>query len=101
MMSKTIYPFALTIFWLLAFVPLQQAMATPLQENVAAQEEKKQEKPGNEAEGSKAEWVVPGIAVGESLPVNNLKKQDGSEVVLLDIAKNGPVALIFYRSASW
>ena len=42
-----------------------------------------------------------GINVGEKAPEFKLKDQAGEERALSALLKDGPVALVFYRSASW
>jgi peroxiredoxin len=42
-----------------------------------------------------------GLKVGEKAPEFTLKDQTGAERSLKDLLKDGPVALVFYRSASW
>ncbi|MBX9579014.1 MAG: redoxin domain-containing protein [Gemmataceae bacterium] len=42
-----------------------------------------------------------GIKVGEKAPAFKLKDQSGEEQELAALLKSGPVALVFYRSASW
>ena len=42
-----------------------------------------------------------GIKLGEKAPAFKLKDQAGEERELSALLKNGPVALVFYRSASW
>ncbi len=42
-----------------------------------------------------------GIKVGETAPEFKLKDQAGEERTLAALLKDGPVALVFYRSASW
>lgn len=42
-----------------------------------------------------------GLKVGEKAPEFKLKDQAGKEHTLKDMLKDGPVALVFYRSASW
>lgn len=42
-----------------------------------------------------------GIRVGTPAPSFTLKDQNGKEVSLKGLLKNGPVALVFYRSADW
>ena len=42
-----------------------------------------------------------GIKVGEKAPEFKLKDQAGEERALSAMLKDGPVALVFYRSASW
>jgi hypothetical protein len=42
-----------------------------------------------------------GLKVGEKAPEFTLKDQAGNERSLRDLLKGGPVALVFYRSASW
>jgi hypothetical protein len=97
-MRKAIFPFALVTFWLLALVIPQQTAAVATQDASPAQE---QEKQASQTDASTTDFEVPGIAIGETLPAINLKKQDGSDVALQEIAGKGPVALVFYRSASW
>lgn len=42
-----------------------------------------------------------GIEVGEKAPDFKLQDQNGQERTLSALLKDGPVALVFYRSASW
>jgi AhpC/TSA family len=42
-----------------------------------------------------------GLKVGEKAPEFKLKDQSGKERELRAMRKDGPVALVFYRSASW
>jgi cytochrome oxidase Cu insertion factor (SCO1/SenC/PrrC family) len=42
-----------------------------------------------------------GLKIGEKAPEFALKNQGGKEVALKDLLKDGPVALVFFRSASW
>lgn len=42
-----------------------------------------------------------GLKVGEKAPEFKLKDQTGTERELKALLKDGPVALVFYRSASW
>ena len=42
-----------------------------------------------------------GIKVGEKAPEFKLKDQAGEDRTLSALLKDGPVALVFYRSASW
>jgi cytochrome oxidase Cu insertion factor (SCO1/SenC/PrrC family) len=42
-----------------------------------------------------------GPKVGEKAPEFTLKDQAGKERALKELLKDGPVALVFYRSASW
>jgi cytochrome oxidase Cu insertion factor (SCO1/SenC/PrrC family) len=53
----------------------------------------------------KSEKTAPpemtGLEVGKQAPPFTLKNQDGKEVELRDLLKQGPVALVFYRSADW
>jgi cytochrome oxidase Cu insertion factor (SCO1/SenC/PrrC family) len=42
-----------------------------------------------------------GIKVGEKAPGFKLKDQAGEERELSALLKDGPVALVFYRSAGW
>ena len=104
MSKKFLIPFAMISFGLAVLVPSRHSPATVFQENIPAQSEKKQEQKDRQADAAKSEsseFVVPGIAVGESLPDINLKNQNGSEVAIKEISRKAPVALIFYRSASW
>ena len=53
----------------------------------------------------KSEKAAPpemtGLEVGKQAPLFTLKNQDGKDVELRDLLKQGPVALVFYRSADW
>ena len=42
-----------------------------------------------------------GLKVGEKAPAFTLKDQNGKERELSEFVKQGKVALVFYRSASW
>jgi hypothetical protein len=42
-----------------------------------------------------------GLKVGEKAPDFKLKDQTGTERSLEALRKDGPVALVFFRSASW
>ena len=42
-----------------------------------------------------------GLKVGEKAPAFKLKDQNGKERTLEEFVKQGKVALVFYRSASW
>jgi hypothetical protein len=42
-----------------------------------------------------------GIKIGEKAPLFALKDQSGKERKLDEFLKNGKVAIVFYRSASW
>ena len=42
-----------------------------------------------------------GLKVGEKAPEFKFKDQAGKEHTLAGLLKDGPVALVFYRSASW
>jgi len=42
-----------------------------------------------------------GIKVGEKAPEFKLKDQAGAEQSLAAMIKDGPVAIVFFRSASW
>jgi cytochrome oxidase Cu insertion factor (SCO1/SenC/PrrC family) len=42
-----------------------------------------------------------GLKIGEKAPEFTLKDQAGTERSLRDLLNGGPVALVFYRSASW
>jgi len=44
---------------------------------------------------------VPGVRVGEKAPAFQLKDQNGQTVSLEKLLEQGPVALVFYRSADW
>ena len=53
---------------------------------------------------SAAEPATPeksGLAVGKKAPDWTLKDQHGSDQSLSLLIKQGPVALVFYRSADW
>ena len=52
-------------------------------------------------EPDKKKKEVPGLKVGVKAPAFKLKDQSDKDVALSDILKKGPVALVFYRSASW
>ena len=42
-----------------------------------------------------------GLKIGEKAPAFKLKDQNGKERELAEFVKQGKVALVFYRSASW
>ena len=42
-----------------------------------------------------------GLKIGEKAPAFTLKDQHGHERSLTNLLKKGPVALVFFRSASW
>jgi cytochrome oxidase Cu insertion factor (SCO1/SenC/PrrC family) len=42
-----------------------------------------------------------GLKIGEKAPAFKLKDQSGKERTLEEFVKEGKVALVFYRSASW
>jgi cytochrome oxidase Cu insertion factor (SCO1/SenC/PrrC family) len=42
-----------------------------------------------------------GLKIGEKAPAFKLKDQNGKERTLEEFVKQGKVALVFYRSASW
>lgn len=42
-----------------------------------------------------------GLKIGEKAPAFKLKDQNGKERELSEFVKQGKVALVFYRSASW
>ena len=44
---------------------------------------------------------LSGLAVGAKAPEFALQAADGKQVKLADLLKQGPVALVFYRSADW
>ena len=44
---------------------------------------------------------LSGFKVGEKVPAFELKDQSGRTVKLVDLLKQGPVAVVFYRSADW
>lgn len=50
-----------------------------------------QEKPADE----------PGLKIGDPVPEVVLKDQNGESVELAVLLKKSPVAIVFYRSASW
>lgn len=43
----------------------------------------------------------PGLEIGTEAPKFGLSDQDGQTRKLDDLLKDGPVALVFYRSADW
>lgn len=43
----------------------------------------------------------PGLKVGAKAPAIELKNQDGKLVKVSDLLKDGPVAVVFHRSADW
>ncbi|MDP3073195.1 MAG: peroxiredoxin family protein [Opitutaceae bacterium] len=45
--------------------------------------------------------TLPGVAVGAKAPDFTLKNAAGADVSLMSLTKQGPVALVFYRSADW
>ena len=51
--------------------------------------------------GDTAAQESPGMAIGEKFPEVTLPKQDGKEVSVNKLLEKGPVAIVFYRSASW
>jgi len=62
--------------------------------SVAAQDSEKEE----------GEDKIPGIKVGEKAPEFKLHDPSGKERTfkeLLKASKDGPIALVFYRSADW
>jgi cytochrome oxidase Cu insertion factor (SCO1/SenC/PrrC family) len=42
-----------------------------------------------------------GLKVGTKAPEFTLKDQEGKDRALKDLVKDGPVALVFFRSAAW
>jgi peroxiredoxin len=42
-----------------------------------------------------------GLQIGQQAPAFSLHDQNGKEVSLAALLKNGPVALVFFRSADW
>jgi len=42
-----------------------------------------------------------GLAIGQQAPAFTLTDQNGKQVSLDSLLKNGPVAIVFYRSADW
>ncbi len=44
---------------------------------------------------------APGLEVGVKAPAFKLKDQNEKDVELSGLLKKGPVALVFFRSASW
>lgn len=79
------------------------ATTTPAKFSPASTQDKAQEKARQTDESTSgiAPGIAPGIAIGETLPAIELSKQDGTEVSIQELAKQGPVAMVFYRSASW
>ena len=43
----------------------------------------------------------PGLKIGDTVPEVVLKDQNGESVELAKLLKKSPVAIVFYRSASW
>ncbi len=58
---------------------------------VAVSAARAQEKPADE----------PGLKIGDPVPEVVLKDQNGESVELAELLKKSPVAIVFYRSASW
>jgi cytochrome oxidase Cu insertion factor (SCO1/SenC/PrrC family) len=56
---------------------------------------------GLQAAQEKAPEDTTGLPVGRKAPAFTLKDQDGSEVTLASLLSDGPVALVFHRSADW
>ena len=44
---------------------------------------------------------MPGLKVGDEAPDFTLTSSSGSEVSLSELRENGPVVLVFVRSADW
>ena len=44
---------------------------------------------------------LAGLKVGEKAPAFELKDASGKTITLSALQKNGPVAIVFYRSADW
>ncbi|HEY8504579.1 MAG TPA: redoxin domain-containing protein [Gemmataceae bacterium] len=57
--------------------------------------------PPGPAAGDETKAPEIGVKVGGKAPAFTLKDQDGKERSLADLLKQGKVALVFYRSASW
>ena len=58
--------------------------------------------PGTASSQNDKPKATPGIKVGQKAPAFKLKNQDGKEVSLKELGKDGKdVALVFYRSADW
>lgn len=51
--------------------------------------------------GMTATLAAAPLPVGQPAPKFTLKNQAGKETSLTDLAKDKPVALVFYRSADW
>lgn len=56
---------------------------------------------GVPAQDQRAPDEMTGVGVGEKAPDFELKDQNGQEVALSDLLKQGTVALVFFRSANW
>ena len=69
--------------------------------SLAQQEAGAQSKRASESTEETNDQNSPGIPVGEKLPEISLPQQDGREVSVQQLLKQGPVALVFYRSAGW
>lgn len=44
---------------------------------------------------------LPGVKIGEKAPDFELMNQQGKKTKLSEILKEGPVAVVFHRSANW
>ena len=55
----------------------------------------------DDGEAAPGSTFDPGLAVGQQAPAFRLLDQSGTEQSLAGILEDGPVALVFYRSADW
>jgi cytochrome oxidase Cu insertion factor (SCO1/SenC/PrrC family) len=53
------------------------------------------------AQGEPAPDEMTGVKIGETAPDFTLEGHDGRQYTLSEMVKNGPVAVMFYRSAHW
>jgi peroxiredoxin len=51
--------------------------------------------------GQRAPQEAPGLPIGARAPSFVLQDQDGRSVTLESLLEEGPVALVFFRSAGW
>lgn len=53
------------------------------------------------AQGEPAPDEMTGVKIGETAPDFTLQGHDGKSYTLSELVKEGPVAVVFYRSAHW
>jgi hypothetical protein len=72
---------------------------------MAATQQEKAKQKGNRKGGERAGEAAPpektGVAIGEKAPAFTLKDQAGKDRPLDELLKNGKLAVVFHRSASW